>query len=331
MIVRSHGRCARPAAGPRCARTFAGRPGAASREAEGAGRRAVRLVACGPMPEPAGTAGARPASATLPAAGALGRPRRSSPQGPGPARPRMDRYEEDAGVRVGRAVQVRPERHAASEQLRAAGRRALVGTRPLPPLRGPSPPAPRRPPAGGQAHTRPPPPTAGSTTSSGSPPTARPTWRSARTEGVASPVSASSAHERIAGSVPSTGTRCTASEPSRTACQSEQSSTRVATGESQASQAMLGPSAPSRPQQEPPRFSGISRVPLTSPGAMTTAPGVASDKAWTGAWIPRASASPGSISSHIRHGPPQGSGSTAKVPALMSTGSWTPFPYDWWV
>ncbi|MFI1551911.1 hypothetical protein ACLQ2H_14540 [Streptomyces globisporus] len=64
---------------------------------------------------------------------------------------------------------------------------------------------------------------------------------------------------------------------------------------------------------------------------MTTAPGVASDKARTGAWIPRASASPGSVSSHIRHGPPQGSGSTAKVPARMSTGSWTPFPYDWWV
>lgn len=112
--------------------------------------------------------------------------------------------------------------------------------------------------------------------------------------GAFSPFAASSAQERGAMWVPPTGTRCTVSELIRTACQSVQSSILVATGRSRASQAMLGPSAPSRPQQASPRFSGISRVRRISPGAMTLAPGVLSDRAWTGAWIPRASASPGS-------------------------------------
>ncbi|GLX23262.1 hypothetical protein Slala02_65450 [Streptomyces lavendulae subsp. lavendulae] len=46
--------------------------------------------------------------------------------------------------------------------------------------------------------------------------------------------------------------------------------------------------------------------------------------------MPRAAASSGSTSSHLRQGGPQGSGSTANVPGSMSTGSWIPFPYFWW-
>lgn len=43
-----------------------------------------------------------------------------------------------------------------------------------------------------------------------------------------------------------------------------------------------------------------------------------------GAYVPRAAASSGSISYHVRHGGPQGSGSTANVPDGMSTGSQAP-------
>ncbi|GLX23261.1 hypothetical protein Slala02_65440 [Streptomyces lavendulae subsp. lavendulae] len=72
------------------------------------------------------------------------------------------------------------------------------------------------------------------------------------TGGVALVSSSSSAQEETAGpasSAVATGRRSTASGASQTACQSEQSSIRLATGRPHASQAMLGPSPQSRPQQ----------------------------------------------------------------------------------
>lgn len=220
---------------------------------------------------------------------------RPDPSGDGPVRGGRRRS------RRGRAVPVQPGRRAASEGLRAAGRRARVGTRPRSDHPGPSPAAVWRPPAGGRAPGRLPTPIADSTTSSGSTRTVLlPTWQSARTGAFSPPLSASSAQEGGAAWTPSTRARRTASELSRTACQSEQSSTLVATGRSHASQAVLGPSAPSRPQQAPPRFSGISRVPRKSPGAMTIASGALSDWEWQAHGPGRRQGAPGRRPGELR-------------------------------
>jgi hypothetical protein len=61
-------------------------------------------------------------------------------------------------------------------------------------------------------------------------------------------------------------------------------------------------------------------VPRVSPGAITTAPRGPYERTGTGAYTPRASASPGPTSAHGRRGGPKGSGFTAYVPGSMSAG-----------
>lgn len=55
-----------------------------------------------------------------------------------------------------------------------------------------------------------------------------------------------------------------------------------------------------------------------------TGPGLGGDEEDAGAGVRQAGAC------QVRAARPEGSGSTAKVPGSMSTGSWSPFPKDWW-
>lgn len=111
---------------------------------------------------------------------------------------------------------------------------------------------PRRPPrmplAGGQAPVRPPPPTGGLQDHQWLDPSRDPQVAIGSNGGVPFPCAISSAQDSGGGPVSSAGRQRTAVGASRTACQSEQPSILLATGRPHASQAMLGQSAPLRPQ-----------------------------------------------------------------------------------